>query len=135
MLLAAVLAGVFGMHVLTAEDSRSGGHGALPMIAAAHDRMTGDDLAQQAAPAADAAGGGVVVLPAAPGTGGDHGAMGGCILFLVVGGAALILALLRHRGAPRATGTGRLAGMALTDLRRRGPPGRWPRLALGVIRV
>ena len=136
MLLAAVLAGVFGMHVLSAEDSGSGGHGALPMIAAsAHDRMTGDDLAHQAAPAADAAGGGVVVLPAAPGTGGDHGAMAGCILFLVVGGAALILAMLRHRGAPWATGMGRLAGMALTDLRRRGPPGRWPRLALGVIRV
>ncbi|HEY4992746.1 MAG TPA: hypothetical protein VII33_11765, partial [Nakamurella sp.] len=81
ILLAAVLAGVFGMHVLTAEDSGSGGHGALPMIAAsAHDRMTGDDLAHQAAPAADAAGGGVVVLPAAPGTGGDDGAMAGCIL-------------------------------------------------------
>ena len=135
MLLAAVLAGVFGMHVLSAEDS-GGGHGALPMIAtSAHDVMTGDDLAHRAAPAADARSGGVVVLRAAPGTGGDHGAMGGCILFLVVGGAALILALLRHRGAPWATGMGRLAGVALTDLRRRGPPGRWPRLALGVIRV
>jgi hypothetical protein len=131
VLLAAVLAGLFGMHVLTAEDS---GHGTLPMIAtSAHDGTTGPDRATtQDVPAAmDAA----VVLPAAPGSGGDHGAMAGCILFLVIGGAALILALLRHRGAPWATGLGRLAGMALTDLRRRGPPGLWPRLALCVIRV
>jgi len=136
MLLAAVLAGVFGMHVLTAEDSAGGGHGVLPMIAApAHDGMAVDDLAHQAAPVAEAGSGGVVVLPAASGTGGDHGGMAGCILFLVVGGAVLILALLRHRGAPWVTGMGRLAGTALTDLRRRGPPGRWPRLALCVIRV
>ena len=138
MLLAAVLAGLFGMHVLTAEDSGTGDHGTLPMIAtSAHDGMTGPDRATtQAVPATtDAAGSGAVLLPAAPGSGGDHGPMAGCILFLVIGGAALILALLRHRGAPWTTGLGRLAGVALTDLRRRGPPGAWPRLALCVIRV
>ena len=138
VLLAAVLAGLFGMHVLTAEDSGTGAHGALPMIAtSAHDGMTVPDRATtQDVPATfDAADSGAVLLPAAPGSGGDHGAMAGCILFLVVGGAALILALLRHRGAPWATGLGRLAGIALTDLRRRGPPGAWPRLALCVIRV
>jgi len=135
VLLAAVLAGLFGMHVLTDEDS---GHGTLPMIAtSAHDGMTGPDRATtKAVPATiDAADSGAVLLPAAPGSGGDHGTMAGCILFLVIGGAALILALLRHRGAPWATGLGRLAGIALTDLRRRGPPGAWPRLALCVIRV
>ena len=139
VLLAAVLAGLFGMHVLTAEDSGTGGHGALPMIAtSAHDGgMTGPARATtQDVPATiDAADGGAVLLPATPGTGGDHGEMAGCILFLVIGGAALILALLRHRGAPWTTGLGRLAGIALTDLPRRGPPGAWPRLALCVIRV
>ena len=137
MLLAAVLTGLFGMHVLTAEDSGSGGHGTLPMIAAsARDSMNGPDHATTAdvPPAMDAASDAAVVLPAAPGTDGDHGAMAGCILFLVVGGAALILAVLRHLGAPWSTGLGRLAGMALTDVRR-GPPVRWQRLALCVIRV
>jgi hypothetical protein len=138
VLLAAVLAGLFGMHVLTAEDSGTGGHGALLMIGtSAHDGMTGPALVTTLdVPATiDAADGGAVLLPAAPDPGGDHGAMAGCILFLVIGGAALILALLRHRGAPWTTGLGRLAGIALTDLRRRGPPGAWPRLALCVIRV
>ena len=36
--------------------------------------------------------------------------MAGCILFLVVGGAALILAVLRYLVAPWSTGLGRLAG-------------------------
>jgi hypothetical protein len=76
------------------------------------------------------------VLTADPGSGGgDHGAMAGCILFLVVGGAALILLLLRSRDGQGATGLGRFAGIAVTDMRRRGPPGRWPRHALCVIRV
>jgi hypothetical protein len=109
------------------------------MIAtSAHDGgMTGPArAATQDVPATiDAADRGAVSLPATPGSGGDDGAMAGCILFLVIGGAALILALVRHRGAPWATGLGRLAGIALTDLRRRGPPGAWPRLALCVIRV
>ena len=61
--------------------------------------------------------------------------MAGCILFLVVGGAALILLLVRHRDGYGTTGLGRLASIAVTDMRRRGPPGRWPRLALCVIRV
>ena len=138
VLLAAVLAGLFGMHVLTAEDSGSGGHGLLPMIVTSdHDGMTGSARAstQDVSATIDAADSGAVLLPGAPGSGGDHGAMAGCILFLVIGGAALILGLLRHRGAPWATGLGRLAGIALTDLRRRGPPGAWPRLALCVIRV
>ena len=104
----------------------------------AHDGgMTGPARATtQDVPATiDAADSGAVLLPATPGTGGDHGEMAGCILFLVIGGAALILALLRNRGAPWTTGLGRLAGIALTDLPRRGPPGASARLALCVIRV
>ena len=76
------------------------------------------------------------VLAADPGSGGvDHGAMAGCILFLVVGGAALILLLLRYRAGSGTAGLGRFVGIAVTDMRRRGPPDRWPRLALCVIRV
>jgi hypothetical protein len=77
------------------------------------------------------------VTAAGPGSAGDHGAMAGCILFLAVGAAALILILilLRFRGGPGTSGLGRLAGAAVSDMRRRGPPGRWPRLALCVIRV
>jgi len=76
------------------------------------------------------------VLTADPGAGGDgHGAMAGCILFLVVGGAALILLLLRYRARSGTAGLGRFVGIAVTDMRRRGPPGRWPRLSLCVIRV
>jgi hypothetical protein len=140
LLLAAVIAGIFGMHVLTAEDGTSR-HGALPMISTAgHAEMTGHDpqLAGALPLAVDAAVGmaGVAVVTAAdPGSGGDHGAMAGCILFLAVGAAALILVLLRLRGGPGLAGIGRLAGTSVSDMRRRGPPGRWPRLALCVIRV
>lgn len=64
----------------------------------------------------------------------DHGATAGCILFLVVGGAALTLLLLRLREGQGPTGLGRFASIAVSDMRRRGPPGRWPRRALCVIR-
>jgi hypothetical protein len=140
LLLAAVIAGIFGMHVLTAEDGTSR-HGALPMISTAgHAEMTGHDpqLAGALPLAVDAAVGmaGVAAVTAdGPGSGGDHGAMAGCILFLAVGAAALILVLLRLRGGPGLAGIGRLAGTSVSDMRRRGPPGRWPRLALCVIRV
>jgi len=140
LLLGAVIAGIFGMHVLTAEDGTSR-HGALPMISTAgHADMTGHDpqLASARPLAVDAAVGmaGVAAVTAAdPGSGGDHGAMAGCILFLAVGAAALILVLLRLRGGPGLAGIGRFAGTAVSDMRRRGPPGRWPRFALCVIRV
>ena len=140
-LLAAVLAGLFGMHVLTAEDGSSG-HGALPMIGTSgHPDMTvpAHRPADPTPAVKDAVGtlpGIAAELSADPGAGGvDHGAMAGCILFLVVGGAALILLLLRLRGGQWATGLGRFAGIAVSDMRRRGPPGGWPRLALCVIRV
>ena len=137
-LLGAVLAGLFGMHVLTA-DGGSGQHGALPMISTTgHADMTGPAPSPAAAMSMVAVGSlpGAAVLAVEPGSGGDgHGAMAGCILFLVVGGAALILLLLRYRAGSGTAGLGRFVGIAVTDMRRRGPPGRWPRLALCVIRV
>ena len=139
-LLVAVLAGLFGMHVLTA-DGGNGGHGALPMIGtAAHDTMTDHRASPATSPpmSMDALGSvpGAAVPAVDPGSGGDgHGAMAGCILFLVVGGAALILLLLRYRAGSGTAGLGRFVGIAVTDMRRRGPPGRWPRLALCVIRA
>jgi len=144
ILLAAVLAGLFGMHVLTAEDGTSR-HGALPMISAAgpHGVTSHDPIPADTMPAMDATGvlaGGAVVAsttfaPTDPAPGGDHGSMTGCILFLVIGGAALILLLLHHRNTSNTTRSGRLPGPVLTEIRRRGPPVRWPRLALCVIRV
>lgn len=140
-LLVAVLAGLFGMHVLTA-DGGNGRHGALPMIGTAgHDTMTDHDSSPTTTRpmSTDALGSvpGAAVLAVDPGSGGEgHGAMAGCILFLVVGGAALILLLLlRYRAGSGTAGLGRFVGIAVTILRRRGPPGRWPRLALCVIRV
>lgn len=129
------------MHVLTAEDG-SGGHGGLPMISASgHPDMTvpAHSPADPTPVVMHAIGtlpGVAAVLTADPGAGGDdHGAMAGCILFLVVGGAALILLLLRLRDGRGTTSLGQFALIAVSDMRRRGPPGRWPRLALCVIRV
>ena len=140
-LLVAVLVGLFGMHVLTAEDD-SGGHGGLPMIGTSgHPDMTvtAHSPADPMPVVMDAVG----TLPrvaaevsADPGAGGvDHGAMAGCILFLAVGGAVLILLLVRLRDGQKTTELGGFASNAVSDMRRRGPPGRWPRLALCVIRV
>ena len=138
-LLAAVLAGLFGMHVLTPEDGSSG-HGGLPMIGRpGHADMTGPaPSAVDPVPVVMEAVGGLpgiaAMLSADPASGGgDHGATAGCILFLVVGGTALILLLLRLREGQGTTALGWFAGIAVTDMR--GPPGRWPRLALCVIRV
>jgi hypothetical protein len=142
LLLAAVLAGLFGMHVLTAGHGTSR-HSMLPMAGvAAHDVIGGHNLTSVGAMPVEttnampgSVGVDVQVMPVTPGPGVDHGAMAGCILFLVVGGAALLFALLRRRRGAGSPGIGRLAGTAVTDMRRRGPPGRWPRLALCVIRV
>jgi hypothetical protein len=129
------------MHVLTAEDG-SGGHGGLPMISTSqHSDMVGlaPSNAARMPVLMDAIGSvpriAAVLSPDPDAGGADHGEMAGCILFLVVGGAALILLLFRLRDGQGKTGPGRFAGIAVADLRRRGPPIRWPRLALCVIRV
>jgi hypothetical protein len=142
MLLAAVLAGIFGMHVLTADDGANG-HGTLPMIdTAGHAaNMNGDrEMAATRDPQVVTAAQLTPVAAATPffadsGSGMDHGAMAACILFLAAA-AALILVLLRYRRLTRTTGPGRAARSALTGIRRRGPPGRYrPRVALCVIRI
>jgi hypothetical protein len=137
ILLAAVLAGIFGMHVLTADDAGNG-HGALPMTSTAgmssdHEMATTHDLqvvaAAQMAPVTAA-----TVFLGDPGSGMPHGAMAACILFLAA--AALILGLRRYSWLTRTTGPGSAARSALTGIRRRGPPGRYrPRVTLCVIRI
>ena len=127
MLLLAVIAGVFGMHVLTAGDGP--GHGLVPVPAmtdqhAAHDSSA---IGAEADPTA------AVTLASSPGPSG-HGDMAGCILFLIVGGAALLLVALARVTNQHGDGAA-TARRLLLDVRRRGPPDGWPRLALGVIRV
>lgn len=128
VLLLAVIAGVFGMHVLTAGDGP--GHGMVPAdtkTAGHHGDPAMAEPEPQPAPVEPMA----APLPPAFG----HGDMAGCILFLVVGGALLLLALaLVRAGGGRDDRDRRTAGLLL-DLRRRGPPDGWPRVALGVLRV
>lgn len=141
LLPAAVLAGLFGMHVLTVEDS-TGGHGALPQFTMTGHGVTGADTAVPAAVSAAVDGQAglpglvaAVLRSAADGMGG-HGDLGSCILFLVVGGAALLLAWLAARRATQTASTTRPAGVTRSQVRRRGPPGRYrPRVALCVIRT
>lgn len=143
LLLTAVLTGLFGMHVLTAEDS-SGGHGAPPQITVtAHSPMTagtGVPASTSTAPAGHTPAGEpglfTAVLRSAPDGMGGNGDMGSCVLLLVVGGAALLLAWLAARRASRVAGITRPAGVTRGEVRRRGPPGRYrPRVALCVIRI
>ena len=142
MLLAAVLAGIFGMHVLTADDGANG-HGALPMIGTAGHTAAmsgGHEMAALSDPqvltAAEMTPVPVVTeFLANSGSGMSHGAMAACTLFLAAA-AALILGLLRYHRLTRSTGPDPAARSALTAIRRRGPPGRYrPRVALCVIRT
>lgn len=123
VLLVAVIAGVFGMHVLTAGDGP--GHGMVPVaMASEHHSPAVAAMAEPALPGPSIGG--------AP-SGSGHPDMAGCILFLV-GGAVLLLLALARLDTSNAESDGR-AGRRPLDLRRRGPPGRWPRIALNVIRV
>lgn len=111
----------------------------MPVGTSGHGDMNGlSPLAFDSMPMTDAVvGPGIVTTPTVdPGSGGnDHGAMAECVLFLVAVGVALMLLLLQLRIGQGTAGIGRFAGIAATDIRRRGPPSRWPRLALCVIRV
>jgi hypothetical protein len=138
LLLITVLAGIFGMHVLTADDD-AGGHGALSMISTAGHGMAGGPGTAtthdpRVMPAPQMAPVTIATVSADSGSGMTHGGMAACILFL--GAAALVLVLLRYRRLTRSTGPGRAALSALTGIRRRGPPVRYrPRIALCVIRT
>ena len=143
-LLAAVLAGLFVMHVLSDGDDASG-HGDLaPVRTAAQspsstDVMTGmpRDLPTAFDSGSAVNTSSVAVVSAAPTVpmGAGH-TMAQCVLFLVTVGSALLLALLASRW-PAPTG-GLLAAVTTIwgELRRRGPP--WPkrrRIALCVTRI
>jgi hypothetical protein len=116
VLLVAVIAGVFGMHVLTAGDGP--GHGMLPVAMAPDHHGAAPDAVTERTP---------------PGPAVAH--LAGCVLFLVAGGAVLLLVALARLGGAGDRADDRRAGGLLRDLRRRGPPDGWPRLALNVIRV
>jgi hypothetical protein len=145
-LLAAVLAGLFGMHVLSDGDDASG-HGDLAPVVAGQsssstDVMTGmprdlptafdsDSAVNTSSVAVVSA---VWAAPTVP-MGGGHG-MAQCVLFMVAVGSALLLALLASRW-PATTG-GLLAAVTTIwgELRRRGPPGpERRRIALCVTRI
>ena len=146
-LLAAVLAGLFGMHVLTDGDNASG-HGDLAPVGAAG-QSSSSNLVMTGLPRdlPTASGSGstsntssvavVSAVSAAPTVpmGAGH-TMAQCVLFLVTVGSALLLALLASRW-PAPTG-GLLAAVTAIwgELRRRGPPGpERRRIALCVTRI
>lgn len=122
LVIAAILAGLCGMHVLGGEDS-SGAH-VLP-----GSTMVGPQVMTTTAAGPIAAG-----VDTHRGAG--HQAMTVCVLFLVVSGAALILQLLTRRAGRRPHGRGR-RDVALIARWRRGPPTAppRPRITLCVLRV
>jgi len=142
-LLAAVLAGLFVMHVLSDGDDASG-HGDLAPVVAGQsssgtDVMTGmpRDLPIAFDSGSTSNTSSVAVISAAPTVpmGAGHG-MAQCVLFLIAVGSALLLALLASRW-PATTG-GLLAAVTTIwgELRRRGPPGpERRRIALCVTRI
>ncbi|GGM08020.1 hypothetical protein [Nakamurella endophytica] len=162
-MLLAVLAGLFGMHVLTAEDS-AGGHGALlpagasgtsdrvHAVQSTHattERPTGDATAMMitvddqvdamtaevAPPAVNDPAHGPATAPKPADSPTDHGDLAGCVLFLVTG-TALTLALLLSGRLWRDPAARLAALTSWGPVRRRGPPGQnRPREALCVIRV
>ena len=146
-LLAAVLAGLFGMHVLSDGDDTSG-HGDLAPLGAAGQSPSGTDVmtgmprnlptafdsgstSNTSSVAVISAVWAAPTVPMGPG----H-TMAQCVLFLVAVGSALLLALLASRW-PATTG-GLLAAVTTIwgELRRRGPPGpERRRIALCVTRI
>lgn len=132
VLLLAVIAGVIGMHILTPGDGP--GHGMLPAAMAVdhHAAATGPEPppVELSKTELSKTGLSMTELP----SGSAHGDMAGCILFLVIGGAALLLLAL-CRPLPDAHADAHRARGLRLDLRRSGPPVGWPRLALNVIRV
>lgn len=138
--LAAVLVGLLGMHVLTA--GHDAGHGALPAPAAGHASVmhSGSSPAAGANPmdAVDAAvqpGHPAQLVTAAPpmGMGTDTGAA--CVLFLSFGAALIGLMLLRRRVPGPTPDQGLWLRQMLMSLQRRGPPSSPPHSTLCVIRV
>lgn len=143
-LMAAVLGGLLGMHVLTAGHD-AGGHGALPVPSAGHATATGSGTPAvghadtTAAPDAAAAPtdhpAPLVPVAASPmGTGTDPGA-GACVLFLALGAVVIGLVLIGRRRAGAPGEIGSWLRQLLMSLQRRGPPRSPLHNTLCVIRV
>ena len=139
LLVSLVLTGIIAMHVLSQHDDAGGHHGsmiqdnaaAVSNLAPPHD---GHDEADTAAPVSIAVAVAAPMLtPAAPDNNGAD--MAACILFLVIGAGALLLALLtavrRRFESFTARGVSGLVAAAP-----RGPPLIGPpRISLCVLRV
>jgi len=141
VLVGTVLSGVIAMHVLGAHEA-GGGHGMViegqqlaagASVSEPGGTMTMSMPAAESTPAAAAELSAVVLMPAMPG--GSMGAMATCVLFLVVGAATVLLALLASGSARTSISRQRWCA-GLLDLSPRGPPGSGlPRISLCVLRV
>jgi hypothetical protein len=138
VLLCAVIAGVFVLHVLSSEHDHNGHGDPVAGLATGHlvthlgaGAATGPDNTT-AAPM-----GATLSDPVTPIGDGDGGWLSGCILFLVVAGTGALLTLAMRRRAEGSAPAVPAAVMGVGGvMNRRGPPpGRVRRLALGVIRV
>ncbi len=135
LLVSLVLIGVIAMHVLSQHEGAGGHHGSMlgdsPAVSAVSDSHDGHGAVEMAAvmPVAGAA----MVMPAAPS--GGVLPMTACILFLVVGAGAVLLAplaVLRRRIEPFAA----RSSASLATSTPRGPPHIGPpRISLCVLRV
>jgi len=133
MLLAAVLAGLFGMHVLTDGDDASV-HGDLAPVPVAAQPSSGGHVMPGRPPEAptafDTNGRAVNAWSGAAVSGAPNGGLGAaghgmaqCVLFLLTVGSALLLALLASRWPAMTRGVLAVVTATRGELRRRGPPG------------
>lgn len=140
VLVGAVLSGVIAMHVLSAHQA-GGGHGMVldgqqleartSVIEHVGTMTMSMPAAESTPPAAEFSA--AVLMPAMPGD--SMGSMATCILFLVVGAATVLLALLTS-GSARTSMPRQSWFAGLLDLSPRGPPGSGPpRITLCVLRV
>jgi hypothetical protein len=139
VLVSLLLTGVIAMHVLSQHDAGSGHHGSIIDESAAvpvgqHSGHGAADLAGAAVP--DMAGAAVtgtpMLTPVDPGPVGVS--MANCILFLVIGAGALVLALLTAMRRRVASSVGH-SNSAVTSVSRSPPRIGPPRISLCVLRV
>lgn len=139
VLVSLLLTGVIAMHVLSQHDAGGGHHGSIidEPAAAPADLHSGHHPADMTGAAvADVAGAAVAgtptLMPVDPGPVGVL--MAGCILFLVIGAGALVLALLTAMRR-RVSSSVRHPNSAVTSVSRSPPRIGPPRISLCVLRV
>lgn len=133
VLVSLVLTGVIAMHVLSQHDAAGGHHGAIidqSAATAAVDAHAGHGAADTADPATA---GTPMLMPVAPS--GPSQSMAACILFLVIGAGAVLLALLAALRRRTGSSLARTAGSLLTVIPRGPPYVGPPRISLCVLRV